>query len=497
MGSATDFVFDFEEANHGSYLCVGVSLSEKAAVEALVRRVKLIARQPSELGRQLHRDVTALLGRFNSDVKSPDALYSLASALADLGYDVSLRTALGGGTSECFKSLRHEFLIVRGTGEFCGMEFIVEPSLRQHFAIPHPSPDYEYVLSRTPDVFVGGSCRLVPVIQLLCALMADSFQRKGLPLPPWRREAAMLSKWLPHPARLHDLTPKTPTSCPLLSSSSAATGSMQPSQISLPDAAANVSNPPSPLTSGLASSPPSLIKALSSEGLHSLPAPSLTATSPGVTADAPYLTLGRCPRGNLVVGFIIGTGGALGACQRRDAAAREDHGGQDLDRDPGHGPRGNAICSTAATDARSYSSVGEALDECASPCAGPLACDDTGSFLFASETSDGSSPLHVHDIPSLMGSPASDAAVPTAALFPRGHRPTSTGMLPCASLGTGLLSATLLLGPLALKAEAAMATAPTVSTMVVHNSSTDHTGDLHSFPALSDDATSPPAADWQ
>ncbi|GIL74212.1 hypothetical protein Vretifemale_4232 [Volvox reticuliferus] len=97
------------------------------------------------------------------------------------------------------------------------MEFIVEPSLRQHFAIPHPSPDYEYVLSRTPDVFVGGSCRLVPVIQLLCALMADSFQRKGLPLPPWRREAAMLSKWLPHPARTRDR--------PVLSSSIAAAAS--------------------------------------------------------------------------------------------------------------------------------------------------------------------------------------------------------------------------------------------------------------------------------
>ncbi|GLC45615.1 hypothetical protein PLESTM_001756700 [Pleodorina starrii] len=129
--------------------------------------------------------------------------------LAASGYLVAIRTALSGHGADCFKSLRHEFLVVRGTGEFRGMEFIVEPSLRQHFLIPHPSPEYEYVLSRTPDVFVGGSCRLAPLVQLLCALMADSFQRQGLPLPPWRKEAAMLSKWLPQPHRTRD-TPVLP-----------------------------------------------------------------------------------------------------------------------------------------------------------------------------------------------------------------------------------------------------------------------------------------------
>ena len=85
------------------------------------------------------------------------------------------------------------------------MEFIVEPALRAHFTIPHPSPDYEQMLARAPDVFVGGSCRLAPLVQLLCALMADSFERQGLALPPWRKEAAMLSKWLPAPSRTRDV----------------------------------------------------------------------------------------------------------------------------------------------------------------------------------------------------------------------------------------------------------------------------------------------------
>ncbi|GLI70505.1 hypothetical protein VaNZ11_015411, partial [Volvox africanus] len=160
------------------------------------QRLETLCRASCPFARELRCNVQRmLLTKFEKELED---VFSLARCLASLGYIVSVRVALPGTGADCFKSLRHMFLVVHGTGEFHGMEFIVEPSLRQHFAIPHPSPDYEYVLSRTPDVFVGGSCRLVPVIQLLCALMADSFQREGLPLPPWRREAAMLSKWLPH-----------------------------------------------------------------------------------------------------------------------------------------------------------------------------------------------------------------------------------------------------------------------------------------------------------
>ncbi|GLC45619.1 hypothetical protein PLESTM_001757100 [Pleodorina starrii] len=211
METAADLLFDFEETNQDNAACAETSLCKNAALEALAQRVEIAAlRHPSELGRQLHRDVIALLGGHSINTCScisADAFYRLASGLAVQGYDVNVRRTLGGGSSECFKTLRHEFLVVRGTGEFRGMEFIVEPSLRQHFLIPHPSPEYEYVLSRTPDVFVGGSCRLAPLVQLLCALMADSFQRQDQPLPPWRTEAAMLSKWLPNPARMLDLSP--------------------------------------------------------------------------------------------------------------------------------------------------------------------------------------------------------------------------------------------------------------------------------------------------
>ncbi|GIL42149.1 hypothetical protein Vafri_216 [Volvox africanus] len=200
--AVNSLIFDFEAALPVDEGAKPGSIDCAHDANLVVQRLETLCRASCPFARELRCNVQRML-MANCDKECEDVVY-LARCLASLGYIVSVRLALPGTGADCFKSLRHEFLVVLGTGEFHGMEFIVEPSLRQHFAIPHPSPDYESVLSRTPDVFVGGSCRLVSIIQLLCALMADSFQREGLPLPPWRREAAMLSKWLPHPARTRD-----------------------------------------------------------------------------------------------------------------------------------------------------------------------------------------------------------------------------------------------------------------------------------------------------
>ena len=45
--------------------------------------------------------------------------------LSPLSYDLSVRNALGGGTSSdrsCFRNLRHEFILVRGSEDYAGIE---------------------------------------------------------------------------------------------------------------------------------------------------------------------------------------------------------------------------------------------------------------------------------------------------------------------------------------------------------------------------------------
>lgn len=47
------------------------------------------------------------------------------------------------------------------------------------------------------DEFVGSEARVAMLVKFLCAEMAVAFAAAGRTVPPWRAEAAMLSKWLP------------------------------------------------------------------------------------------------------------------------------------------------------------------------------------------------------------------------------------------------------------------------------------------------------------
>ncbi|GIL74210.1 hypothetical protein Vretimale_1969 [Volvox reticuliferus] len=193
------FMFDDSYDEHQDSAATATSAparcyAKMSELTRIVERLQLLSTPCNDFGRKIHQAVSEAIPRYGTETSS------LAVAMATMGFDVVVRKgnrdAIRG--VQMFSCLRHEFLVVRGTsGELKGVEFIVEPSLRQHFSIPHASSEYEFILNNMPDIFVGSSCRLVPVVQLLCALMADSFRREGLTLPPWRRDAAMLSKWLP------------------------------------------------------------------------------------------------------------------------------------------------------------------------------------------------------------------------------------------------------------------------------------------------------------
>ncbi|KXZ50390.1 hypothetical protein GPECTOR_16g563 [Gonium pectorale] len=158
-------------------------------------KLKYFSAPAGAFAAKLLRDVRYFL----NEECDPDVIL-LATKLSAVGYNVNVRTALGGGPS-CFRNLRHEFLAVRGRGDYEGVEFIVEPRFREAFSIPHPTAEYAELLAAAPDVFVGPSARLVPIVQTLCSLMAASFEAQGLTLPPWRRTQSMLSKWLPNRSR--------------------------------------------------------------------------------------------------------------------------------------------------------------------------------------------------------------------------------------------------------------------------------------------------------
>ncbi len=124
----------------------------------------------------------------------------LGRKLRSKGFKVWVRQAVGGGT-EWFKQLRHSFLLVEGDPAFPDQLYVVDPNFRDQFTIARTTAHYSKVFEAVPRVFLGRGKRLLSVIQLLSAEIADAFTQLGLETPPWRKKKPMLSKWMPERKR--------------------------------------------------------------------------------------------------------------------------------------------------------------------------------------------------------------------------------------------------------------------------------------------------------
>lgn len=123
----------------------------------------------------------------------------LASKLVNMGYKVSIRTAVGGGSGQdCFHNLHHEFLIVSVRQQ----QLIVDCTFKDQFKICQQTDQYAHLLQQLPQVFVGSASRLLPMVELMCTEIALSFKESGFTCPPWRHAKSMSSKWFP--TKSHD-----------------------------------------------------------------------------------------------------------------------------------------------------------------------------------------------------------------------------------------------------------------------------------------------------
>lgn len=78
---------------------------------------------------QLMRDIRFYKAVLIREEGTCDAV-TLASKLANVGYRVSIRTAIGGGAgTTCFQNLSHNFLVVYG--DLDDVEYIIETNFRE------------------------------------------------------------------------------------------------------------------------------------------------------------------------------------------------------------------------------------------------------------------------------------------------------------------------------------------------------------------------------
>eukprot|EP00879_Flechtneria_rotunda_P015707 GHRR01016429.1.p1 GENE.GHRR01016429.1~~GHRR01016429.1.p1 ORF type:complete len:370 (+),score=117.36 GHRR01016429.1:1124-2233(+) len=181
---------------------------------------------------QVIRDVDAAC-KFVTQSDASVNTSTLAEALVALGYTVSIRESIGGGSGgQCLRNLHHRFLCCSqgGNTHTRSSVVIVDPAFREQFAITHPTQRYAAVLAALPSVFVGTAANIQPLVDLLCSEMSLAFQQTGSVIPPWRQTRSMVSKWLPR--RSIDL-PATVAAAGKAAAATAAGGMALPTQHNL------------------------------------------------------------------------------------------------------------------------------------------------------------------------------------------------------------------------------------------------------------------------
>lgn len=73
---------------------------------------------------------------------------------------------------------------------------VIELNFRAEFEMARASDEYNRLISRLPEVFVGKAERLRTLIKILCSAAKTCMKEKKMHLGPWRRHKYMQAKWL-------------------------------------------------------------------------------------------------------------------------------------------------------------------------------------------------------------------------------------------------------------------------------------------------------------
>ncbi len=71
----------------------------------------------------------------------------------------------------------------------------MDPSFGQAFQVTDPTPRYAHILAAVPSLAVAPLPRLLRAVLTLGSELERCFERRGLPLPPWRSSDALASRY--------------------------------------------------------------------------------------------------------------------------------------------------------------------------------------------------------------------------------------------------------------------------------------------------------------
>ncbi|KAJ7948327.1 Protein of unknown function (DUF506) [Quillaja saponaria] len=121
----------------------------------------------------------------------------ICNQLLNLGYNCAICKSKWK-TSKNIPSGEHTYLEVMDTtsskkGE---IRIVIEFNFRAEFEMARANEEYNQLISRLPEVFVGKAERMKNLIKILCSAAKKCMKEKKMHLGPWRKQKYMQAKWL-------------------------------------------------------------------------------------------------------------------------------------------------------------------------------------------------------------------------------------------------------------------------------------------------------------
>ncbi|KAJ7298712.1 hypothetical protein O6H91_Y477400 [Diphasiastrum complanatum] len=121
--------------------------------------------------------------------------HSVMIYLLDMGYNAgicrSMWDPVGVVPGGCY-----DFIDLIVDASNCEADrLFVDVDLRAQFEIARPTAHYRFLLRLLPRVFVGTADRLRKIVDIMCDAAKRSLKKRGMPVPPWRRQQYMHAKW--------------------------------------------------------------------------------------------------------------------------------------------------------------------------------------------------------------------------------------------------------------------------------------------------------------
>ncbi|KAK9936380.1 hypothetical protein M0R45_013226 [Rubus argutus] len=121
----------------------------------------------------------------------------VSGRLCNAGYNSAICKSKWRSSPD-FPSGEHTFLdVVDNSSSRKGeIRVIIELNFRAEFEMARASEEYNRLVDRLPEIFVGKVERLQTLIKILCSAAKKCMKEKKMHMGPWRKQKYMQAKWL-------------------------------------------------------------------------------------------------------------------------------------------------------------------------------------------------------------------------------------------------------------------------------------------------------------